>query len=162
MNDQLVLQKVRALGIADPLQATAQTVKLVVGAYCARKIFDERSFQGYMGMLNPSLYCLIEGLKAFSMDQTGVSNKAHSTIDAAIGILRARIERPDVTPSEAREIRLALMDLVREAREESSEQRILTLGFAAFAATAAMAVLGGIVALSERKAGAVPLLRDRS
>jgi hypothetical protein len=163
MNNEIVLQKVRELGVADPLKPSVQTLRLVLGAYFTKKIFDEESFRGYMGMLNPSLYCLLEGLKAFSLDQSGVSHKVQNTIDAAMGVLRARLERPDITPLEAREIRFAILDLVREARDESSEQRIMTLGFAAFAATAFVALLGGIAAMSDRRAGSlrVPLLRDR-
>jgi hypothetical protein len=116
-----------------------------------------------MAMLNPSLYCLLDGLKAFSLDQSGISHKVQNTVDLAIGVLRTRMERPDVTPLEAREIRFAILDLVREARDESSEQRILTLGFAAFAATAFVALLGGIAAVADRKPGSlrIPLLRDR-
>jgi hypothetical protein len=163
MNNEIVLQKVRDLGVADPLKPTAQTLRLVLGAYFTRKIFDEESFRGYMGMLNPSLYCLLDGLKAFSLDQSGLSHKVQNTVELAISVLRARLERPDVSELEAREIRFAILDLVREARDESSEQRILTLGFAAFAATAFVALLGGIAAVAERKSGAwrVPLLRDR-
>jgi hypothetical protein len=163
MNNEIVLQKVRDLGVADPLQPTAQTLRLVLGAYFTKKIFDEDSFRGYMAMLNPSLYCLLDGLKAFSLDQSGISHKVQNTVDLAIGVLRTRMERPDVTPLEAREIRFAILDLVREARDESSEQRILTLGFAAFAATAFVALLGGIAAVADRKPGSlrIPLLRDR-
>lgn len=164
--NEIVLQKVRALGVADPLVPTAQTLRLVLGAYFTRKVFDRESFQGYMGVLNPSLECLLEGLKAFSLDQSGISHKVQNTVDLAIGVLRTRLERPDISAAEAREIRLAILELVREARDESSEQRILTLGFAAFAATAFVAVLGGIAAsLADRKpAGSnlrLPLLRDR-
>jgi hypothetical protein len=163
MNNEIVLQKVRDLGVADPLQPTAQTLRLVLGAYFTKKLFDEDSFRGYMGMLNPSLYCLLDGLKAFSLDQSGISHKVQNTVDLAIGVLRTRLERPDITPLEAREIRFAILDLVREARDESSEQRILTLGFAAFAATAFVALLGGIAAVADRKQGSlrIPLLRDR-
>jgi hypothetical protein len=163
MNNEIVLQKMRDLGVADPLQPTAQTLRLVLGAYFTKKIFDEDSFRGYMAMLNPSLYCLLDGLKAFSLDQSGISHKVQNTVDLAIGVLRTRMERPDVTPLEAREIRFAILDLVREARDESSEQRILTLGFAAFAATAFVALLGGIAAVADRKPGSlrIPLLRDR-
>ncbi len=163
MNNEIVLQKVRALGVADPLQPSAQTLRLVLGAYFTRKIFNEQSFRGYMGLLNPSLDVLLEGLKAFSLDQSGISHKVQNTVDLAIGVLRTRLERPDISVEEAREIRFAILDLVREARDESSEQRILTLGFAAFAATAFVAVLGGIAAMADRKPGSlrVPLLRDR-
>ncbi len=163
MNNEIVLQKVRDLGVADPLQPTAQTLRLVLGAYFTKKIFDEDSFRGYLGVLNPSLYCLLEGLKAFSLDQSGISHKVQHTVDLAIDVLRTRLERPEISPLEAREIRFAILDLVREARDESSEQRILTLGFAAFAATAFVALLGGIAAVAESKKSGfrVPLLRDR-
>ena len=164
MNNEIVLQKVRDLGVADPLKPTAQTLRLVLGAYFTKKIFDEQAFRGYMGMLNPSLYVLLEGLKAFSLDQSGVSHKVQNTVDLAIGVLRTRLERPDISALEAREIRCAILDLVREARDESSEQRILSLGFAAFAATAFVALLGGMAAMAEQRklgSGRVPLLRDR-
>ena len=162
--NEIILQQVRELGVAEPLKPSAQTLRLVLGAYFAKKIFSEQSFRGYMGMLNPSLDILLESLKAFSLDQSGVSHKVQNTVDLAIGVLRTRLERPDISTQEAREIRLAILDLVREARDESSEQRILTLGFAAFAATAFVAVLGGMAAaMADRKPGSlrVPLLRDR-
>ena len=58
---------------------------------------------------------------------------------------------------------------MREAREEANEQRIVTVGLAAFATTALVAVAGGIMAaLADRRSlgggGAavrVPMLKDR-
>ncbi len=167
MSNELVIQKVRALGVADPMQATANTLKVVLAAYFSRKTLDEQSFRGYIGMLNPSLVCLMEGLKAFSLDQSGISHKVQNTVDLAISVLRTRLERPDLSESEARETRLAILDLVREAREEANEQRILTVGLAAFATTALIAVAGGIMAsLSDNRNGSgatrdTPLLRNR-
>ena len=119
-----------------------------------------------MGTLNPSLMILMEGLKAFSLDQSGLSHKVQNHIELAISVLKTRLDRPDVTPDEAREIRLAIMDLIREAREESNEQRILTVGLAAFATTALIAVAGGIMAtLADKRSTPgslhLPLLRDR-
>ena len=57
-------------------------------------------------------------LKAFSLDQSGLSHKVQNHIELALSVLKARMERPDLTPLEAREIRQAILDLVREAREE--------------------------------------------
>ena len=167
MSNEIVIQKVRALGVADPMQATANTLKVVLAAYFTKKTLDEHSFRGYMGMLNPSLLVLMEGLKAFSLDQSGVSHKVQNTIDLAISVLRTRLERPDLSETEARETRHAILDLVREAREEANEQRILTVGLAAFATTALIAVVGGIMtSLGEGRGNggarnSAPLLRDR-
>lgn len=176
MSDEIILRKVEALGIPDPLNATAETVKIVLGAYFTRKVLDHNTFHGYMGMLNPSLLILMEGLKAFSMDQAGLSHKVLNHIELAMSVLKSRLDRPDITPGEAREIRTAILDLVREAREEANEQRIVTVGLAAFATTALVAVAGGIMAaLADRRgptggggaAGALggavsrALLRDR-
>ena len=154
MSNEIILRKVQALGIPDPLRATAETVKIVLSAYFTRRILDEPTFRGYMGMLNPSLMILMEGLKAFSLDQSGLSHKVQNTIETAMSVLKTRLDRPDITPLEAREIRMAILDLVREAREESNEQRILTVGLAAFATTALVAVAGGIMAaLADRHQG---------
>ena len=154
MSNEIILRKVQALGIPDPLRASAETVKIVLSAYFTRRVLDEPTFRGYMGMLNPSLMILMEGLKAFSLDQSGLSHKVQSTIETAMSVLKTRLDRPDITPLEAREIRIAILDLVREAREESTEQRILTVGLAAFATTALVAVAGGIMAaLADRHQG---------
>lgn len=166
MSDEIILRKIQALGISDPLKATADTVKVVLSAYFTKKILDEGTFRGYIGKLNPSLMILMEGLKAFSMDQSGLSHKVLNHIDLAISVLKTRLDRPDITPQEATEIRFAILDLVREAREEANQQRILTVGLAAFATTALVAVAGGIMAAltdGRRESGGlrVPLLKDR-
>ena len=171
MSNEIILRKVQSLGVVDPLRATAETVRVVLGAYFTKKVLDEETFRGYMGMLNPSLLILMEGLKAFSLDQSGISHKVQNTVELAIGVLKTRLDRPDITPLEAREIRQEIMTLVREAREESNEQRILTVGLAAFATTALVAVAGGIMAaLTERRGGGagkmlgginVPLLKGK-
>ena len=168
-NDAIILRRVQALGIPDPLRATAETVRIVLQAYFTRKVLSEDTFRGYMGMLNPSLLILMEGLKAFSLDQSGLSHKVHNHIELAIGVLKTRLDRPDITPQEAREIRTAILDLVREARMEANEQRIVTVGLAAFATTALVAVAGGIMAaLADRnslggggRTVRTPLLKDR-
>ena len=167
-NDAIILRRVQALGIPDPLNATAQTVRIVLGAYFTRKVLSEDTFRGYMGMLNPSLLILMEGLKAFSQDQSGLSHKVLNHIELAIGVLKTRLDRPDITLVEAREIRHAILDLVQQARMEANEQRIVTVGLAAFATTALVAVAGGIMAaLADRRGGSggtsvrVPLLKDR-
>lgn len=174
MNDQIILRKIQALGVPDPLRASAETIKVVLSAYFTRKVLDEPTFRNYMGTLNPSLMSLMEGLKAFSLDQSGLSHKVLNHIELALDVLKTRLDRPDITPQEAREIRLTILDLVREARLEANEQRILTVGFAAFATTALVAVAGGIMAaLADRRNegsglkipllrdGKIPLLRDR-
>ena len=164
MADEIVLRKIQALGIPDPMRASAETVKVVLSAYLPKKILDTGTFRSYMGTLNPSLMILMEGLKAFSQDQSGLSHKVQNHIELAIGVLKTRLDRPDITPLEAREIRMAIMDLIREAREESSEQRILTVGLAAFATTALIAVAGGIMAtLADKREGGIrlPLLKNR-
>ncbi len=169
MSNEIILRKVQALGVVDPLKATAETVRIVLGAYFTKKALDEETFRGYMGMLNPSLLILMEGLKAFSLDQSGISHKVQNTVELALSVLKTRLERPDITPQEAREIRHEILALVREARDESSEQRILTVGLAAFATTALVAVAGGIMAaLNERRGGGkmlgginVPLLKGK-
>jgi hypothetical protein len=173
MSNEIVLRKIQSLGVADPLKATAETVRIVLSAYFTRRVLDEPTFRNYLGTLNPSLMILMEGLKAFSLDQSGISHKVQSSIDTALSVLKTRLERPDITPLEAREIRIAILDLIREAREESNEQRILTVGLAAFATTALVAVAGGIMAaLADRQAGSVsrralgnisvPLLKGRN
>ena len=166
MADEIVLRKIQALGVPDPVRASAETVKVVLSAYFTKKILDTGAFRSYMGTLNPSLLILMEGLKAFSQDQAGLSHKVQNHIELAISVLKTRLDRPDITLLEAREIRLAIMDLIREAREEASEQRILTVGLAAFATTALVAVAGGIMAALADKRPAqaglrLPLLRDR-
>ncbi len=167
-NDAIILRKVQALGIPDPLRATAETVRIVLSAYFTRKVLSEDTFRGYMGMLNPSLLILMEGLKAFSLDQSGLSHKVQNHIELAIGVLKTRLDRPDITLLEAREIRHCILELVHEARMEANEQRIVTVGLAAFATTALVAVAGGIMAaLADRRTLGngptvrVPLLKDR-
>ncbi len=151
-NDAVIIRQVRALGIPDPTRATVETLRIVLQAYFTRRVLNEDTFRGYMGMLNPSLQILMEGLKAFSLDQSGLSHKVLNHIEVAMGVLKTRLDRPDITPQEAREIRGAILDLVREAREEANEQRIVTVGLAAFATTALVAVAGGIMAaLADRR-----------
>lgn len=154
MSNEIILRKVQALGIADPLHATAATLKLVLAGYLTTKTLDEQTFRGYMGMVNPSLCCLMEGLKAFSLDQSGISHKVQNTVELALEALKTRLATPDLSPQEAREIRQTILDLVREAREEANEQRILTVGLAAFATTAFVALAGGMLAMLEAKKGA--------
>ena len=167
MSDEIILRKIQALGVPDPLRASAETVKVVLSAYFTKKLFDTGTFRNYMGTLNPSLLILMEGLKAFSMDQSGLSHKVLNHVELAISVLKTRLDRPDITPQEAREIRLTILDLIREAREEANEQRIITVGLAAFATTALVAVAGGIMAaLADKRASGntrlhIPLLRDR-
>ncbi len=162
MSNEIILRKVQALGIPDPLNATAATLKVVLSAYFTRRVLDEPTFRGYIGMLNPSLLILMEGLKAFSLDQSGLSHKVQNTIEAAMTVLQTRLDRPDITPEEAREIRFAILELVREAREECNEQRIVTVGLAAFATTALVAVAGGIMAaLADRHSGGGPAITRR-
>lgn len=166
MADEIILRKIQALGVPDPLRASAETVKVVLSAYFTKKILDTDTFRGYMGTLNPSLMILMEGLKAFSLDQSGLSHKVQNHIELAISVLKTRLDRPDITPQEASEIRHTILSLIREAREEANEQRILTVGLAAFATTALVAVAGGIMAaLADKRpvSGGVriPLLRDR-
>lgn len=151
MTEEIVLQRVRALGISDPLSATAATVKLALTGYVARKAIDEGTFLSYMGVLNPPLQVLMDGLKAFSLDQSGISHRAQNAVAAGIQAMQARLARSDLKPDEAREIRHAILELVREARIEASEHRILTLGFAAFATTAFIAALGGALTLLDRR-----------
>ncbi len=157
MNNEIVLRKIDALGISEPLRATAQTVRLALTGYVTKKAIDEGTFLSYMTLLNPSLQCLMEGLKAFSLDHTGVSHRVQNAIAAGIQALQTRLARPDISTAEAREIRQTILELVREARYEASEHRVLTLGFAAFATTAAIAALGGALALLERKRGPLEL-----
>ena len=118
-NDAIILRRVQALGIPDPLQATAQTVRIVLGAYFTRKVLSEDTFRGYMGMLNPSLAILLEGLKAFSQDQSGLSHKVLNHIELAISVFKTRLDRPDITLLEAREIRHAILDLVQQGTHGS-------------------------------------------
>ena len=90
MSDDIILRKIQALGVPDPLKASAETVKVVLGAYFTKKILDEPTFRGYMGTLNPSLLILMEGLKAFSLDQSGLSHKVQNHIELAISVLKTR------------------------------------------------------------------------
>ena len=158
MTEEIVLQKVRALGIPEPLQATAATVKLALTGFIAKKAIDEGTFLSYMGVLNPPIQVLMDGLKAFSLDQTGISHRAQNAISVGIQAMQARLARSDIKPDEAREIRFMILELVREARMEASEHRILTLGFAAFATTAFIAAMGGALTLLDRKKGDGPLM----
>ncbi len=157
MTEEIVLQKVRALCIPEPLNATVATVKLALSGFVAKKAIDEGTFLSYMGVLNPPIQVLMDGLKAFSLDQTGISHRAQNAIAAGIQAMQARLARSDIKPDEAREIRHMILELVREARIEASEHRILTLGFAAFATTAFIAAMGGALTLLDRKQGNRPL-----
>ena len=175
--DAIILRQVQALGVPDPMRASVETMRVVLGAYFTRKALSEDGFRSYITMLNPSLQILMEGLKAFSMDQSGLSHKVLNHIELAMGVLKTRLDRPDITPLEAREIRHAILDLVQQARMEANEQRIVTVGLAAFATTALVAVAGGIMAaLADRRGGGagsgsvalgrgtpvrIPLLKDR-
>ena len=167
MSDEIILRKIQALGVPDPLRASAETVNVVLSAYCTQKTLETYTCRCYMGTLNPSLMILMEGLKAFSLDQSGLSHKVQNHIELAISVLKTRLDRPDITPQEASEIRHTILSLIREAREEANEQRILTVGLAAFATTALVAVAGGIMAALADKRSAptgnlhIPLLRDR-
>ena len=166
MSDEITLRKIQALGVPDPLRPSAETVKVVLSAYFTKKILSEGVFRDYMSSLNPSLMILMEGLKAFSLDQSGLSHKVLNHIELAISVLKTRLERPDLSPQEAREIRQTILSLVQEARLEANEQRIVTVGLAAFATTALVAVAGGIMAaLADKRSGGarvhIPLLRDR-
>jgi hypothetical protein len=163
MSNEIVLRKIRALGIPDPMRVTAQTVKLVVAGYLTKKAIDGDTFRAYMGMVNPSLYCLMEGLKSFSLDQSGISHKVQNTVELAVDALKARLATPNLSEQEARDIRYTILELVREAREEANEQRILTVGLAAFATTAFVALMGGALAILESKKSAPRrfLLNDR-
>ena len=120
-NDAIIIRKVQALGIPDPMRASAETLRVVLQAYFTRKVLNEDTFRGYMGMLNPSLQILMEGLKAFSLDQSGLSHKVLDHIDVAMGVLKTRLDRPDITPQEAREIRgRSSISCARRARKPMS------------------------------------------
>ena len=151
MGNEIILRKIESLGITEPLTPTAEAIKTVIGAYLTRKTIDGSTFRGYIELVNPSLYVLMAGLRAFSLDQTGVSHKVQGMVQLAIEALTARLARPEITPREAGEIRLTILDLVREARDEANDQRILTVGLAAFATTAFVALMGGALTMLEHK-----------
>ena len=44
MSNEIILRKVQSLGVVDPLRATAETVRVVLGAYFTKKVLDEETF----------------------------------------------------------------------------------------------------------------------
>lgn len=152
MNQELILAEVRnATGIAEPLRSTAETIRAVLEANLTRRALSDESLSGYLLLLNPSLQTLVEGFKAFSLDQAGLSHKTQDAIRLAIDTLGARLARPNVSEFEAHQLRLTILELVRESRYENDQQRVLTLGFATLATSAFLAAVGGVLALMEHR-----------
>ena len=152
MNQELILAEVRAAtGVAQPLRATAETIRAVLEANLTRRALSDESLSGYLLLLNPSLQTLVDGFKAFSLDQAGLSHKTQDAIRLAIDTLGARLARPNVSEFEAHQLRLTILELVRESRAENDQQRVLTLGFATLATSAFLAAVGGVLAIMEHR-----------
>lgn len=151
MNQEIILAEVRAAGVPDPLRATAETIRAVLEAHLTRRTLSHESLSGYLLLLNPSLQTIVDGLKAFSLDQAGLSHKTQDAIRLAIDTLGARLARPNVSEFEAHQLRLSILELVRESRAENDQQRVLTLGFATLATSAFLAAVGGVLALMESR-----------
>ena len=151
MNKELILAEVRAAGVPEPLRATAETIRAVLEANLTRRALSDESMSGYLLLLNPSLQTLVDGFKAFSLDQAGLSHKTQDAIRLAIDTLGARLARPNVSEFEAHQLRLTILELVRESRAENDQQRVLTLGFATLATSAFLAAVGGVLALMESR-----------
>ncbi len=155
MNQELILAEVRAAtGVVEPLRATAETIRAVLEANLTRRALSDESLSGYLLLLNPSLQTLVDGFKAFSLDQSGLSHKTQDAIRLAIDTLGARLARPNISEFEAHQLRLTILELVRESRAENDQQRVLTLGFATLATSAFLAAVGGVLALMESRRGA--------
>ena len=152
-SDAIVLQEVRALGVVDPLRATAETVRTVLGAYFTGRALNEESFHRYLRLLNPSLDVLMEGFRAFSSQQAGLSHKAQDSIRLGIETLGARLKEPNLSETEARELRWMIVELVQQARLESDQQRLVSLGFATLATSAFLAAVTGVLAIVEARRG---------
>ncbi len=151
MSDEIVLREVRALGVSDPLSATAETVKTVLGAYFTGRALNEQSFHRYLHLLNPSLEVLMEGFRAFSTQQSGLSHKAQDSIKLGIETLGARLKEPNLSETEARELRWMIVELVQQARLESDQQRLVSLGFATLATSAFLAAVSGVLAIMQAR-----------
>lgn len=151
MSDEIVLREVRALGVSDPLSATAETVKTVLGAYFTGRALNEQSFHRYLHLLNPSLEVLMEGFRAFSTQQSGLSHKAQDSIKLGIETLGARLKEPNLSEIEARELRWMIVELVQQARLESDQQRLVSLGFATLATSAFLAAVSGVLAIMQAR-----------
>jgi hypothetical protein len=151
--DAIVLREVRSLGVSDPLHATVETVKTVLGAYFTGRALNEQSFHRYLHLLNPSLEVLMEGFRAFSTQQTGLSHKAQDSIRLGIETLGARLREPNLSEQEARELRWMIVELVQQARLESDQQRLVSLGFATLATSAFLAAVTGVLAVLEARRG---------
>ncbi|MBV9128049.1 MAG: hypothetical protein JO117_08195, partial [Verrucomicrobia bacterium] len=141
MENEIILREVRALGVADPLRATAETVKTVLGAYFAGRALNEQSFHRYLHLLNPSFDVLMDGFRQFARDQAGLSHKAQDTIRLGVETLGARLKEPNLSETEARELRWMIVELVGQARIESDQQRLVSLGFATLATSAFLAAI---------------------
>lgn len=152
MNQELILAEVRAAtGVAEPLRATAETIRAVLEANLTRRALSDETMSGYLLLLNPSLQTLVDGFKAFSLDQAGLSHKTQDAIRLAIDTLGARLAKPNISEFEAHQLRLTILELVRESRAENDQQRVLTLGFATLATSAFLAAVGGILAIMESR-----------
>lgn len=151
MSNEIILREVRALGVEAPLRATAETIRTVLDAHLSRRVLSHDSLAGYLALLNPSLQILVDGFKAFSLDQGGLSHKTQDTIRLAITTLSARLAEPTISEFEAHQIRLTILELVREAREETNQQRVLSMGFATLATSAFLAAAAGVLALVEAR-----------
>ena len=152
-SDAIVLREVRALGVSDPLHATAETIKTVIGAYFTGRVLKEQSFHQYLHLLNPSLEVLMEGFRAFSAQQSGLSHKAQDSIRLGIETLGARLREPNLSEQESRELRWMIVELVQQARLESDQQRLVSLGFATLATSAFLAAVTGVLAILESRRG---------
>lgn len=138
-----VLERIRSLGVSDPLRPSAREIKLVLDAFIKKREIDKETFSAYLGHLDHTLTVLFDGLKQFSRDSASVSQSVLEVIKQAMEILGKELERSPEKEERA-EIRQHIANLIVEARQEADAHR--RFGEKALAVAAGVTVIAvGVV-----------------
>jgi hypothetical protein len=141
-DDDEISRALKRLGISDLQKLTASDLKVLLDAYLKSKALDTATFKLIVGRIDPLLRVVLDGLTAFSRDQTQVSSGTLSIIQQAIKVLEQELARDYITAEERMHVRGLVFDLVIEARKESTEHRNFLLKLASVGGTLALGALG--------------------
>ena len=105
MSNEIVLRKIQALGIPDPLSRLGgDDQNRSSRRISPKRILDEPTFRGYMGDAQPVPDDPDGGIEGiFRWINPGCRTRCQNTIETAMTVLKTRLDRPDITPLEARE-----------------------------------------------------------
>lgn len=130
------IQKIQELGVKNPNSPSVKEMTKILEAYIKTKKIDELVFRNYMTAIKPSLKVLFDALIKVSVACEKTTRGTQTIIEKALNILEAELKR-DIPEERRKEITDNILDLVRQAREESKETRtflktITIIGVGAF------------------------------